>query len=822
MPHTVLNAQQKENVSEQLNFFPDNQFTGRLKELMQGSDIVFEDFLLLLKDCLMTAFALDTDASLTLSGTLDKNARDKVRQFGLVYDVGFSKIRLATKEFQEPLLDVYRLKERSKTSQRKIDPAFLNRLNDDRYQYYKNRTQQDAIRTVLTCEKDATVVINIPTGCGKTLVAHASVLYAQPDQVSVVIVPTTGLAIEQSQRLKDVLSNADNGQVMKHYAWHSGLDKQAKLDIRANINNGTQKALFVSPESVTSSLLPQLFDIAKQGKLANIIIDEAHLIDSWGSHFRSDFQRLAALVSSLRSVSPTPFKLLLMSATFTDRNLSTINSLFCEKGKKPVIVNGAFLRPEMTVYKTTVSKEVHLEKVLEKALLYPKPMIIYGTTKQECGEIHDALTDIGLTRHQIFTGDTREDDKEEIIALWKAEKLDIIVATSAFGVGMDKSDVRSVIHASVPENLDRYYQEIGRSGRDGRASICELIYYPEQINTAKTINNELIISIDNGSNRWLHMWDKKQSNDIASPYGDYCYVVDTTLYGTRLEKKTDANTDWNWLTLLLMQRAGLIRLFYPEPNKQELEQLEDRKEYWQKYFNFAVVDVLSDDHLHESTWYELVQKHREGEKKAQRRGLDDLLRWLRSEVALCDVLTEYYVLEKRAPVKACGGCPECREAGKTPKRVSLGELVDISHYRWGGPRADQELIMAYYNSGQTPTANDIQNIFYNLLVKKQVVAISAERTVIEQINKCMPVGFSGYWIALDSTEFDSPYPMLVVDMKKKGEAQVPFWSEETTYYLASDSLSDESHPYRKWCDTENTAMNFSNFKHYIETLNVNS
>ena len=102
-------------------------------------------------------------------------------------------------------------------------------------------------------------------------------------------------------------------------------------------------------------------------------------------------------------------------------------------------------------------------------------------------------------------------------------ELDIIIATSAFGVGMDKADVRSILHTSVPDNIDRYYQEIGRSGRDGKASTSTVIFHEQQFIVAESINQSKLINIDKGYKRWMKMWSGRCS---VSSFG----INDGTLY----------------------------------------------------------------------------------------------------------------------------------------------------------------------------------------------------------------------------------------------------------------------------------------------------
>jgi len=439
-----------------ITHYPDNHFAQRLNKVIHCDDSSLLDLLLSIKDYLYSS-QKDLDNkhnNFPMPRRLSSEEEKLCIKAMLNYQLGSNLLTLSNVETSKKLKEVYEQKQKRKVQKVEMDLALISRLSDDNYTHYSSAGQRMAVRVALTCPQDSTLFINLPTGCGKTLVAHAGMLFSRSKALTIVIVPTVGLAIEQSIRAKELLEKADDFSV-PNYAWHGQLSDGEKSEIRENISNGVQQVIFTSPESVTGSLLPLLFRLAKQNSIANIIIDEAHLIDTWGSNFRSEFQRFGALVASLRQVSNSPFKTILMSATFTQSNIDSLTTLYCEPNSDPIIVNGNFLRPEVSSSYENVDEVSHIQAVVNRVIALPKPLILYTTLVKDSVDLISKLKAIGLNRIALFNGKTDIHSRKKIIEKWKNDDLDIIIATSAFGVGMDKSNVKSVIHACIPDNIDR-------------------------------------------------------------------------------------------------------------------------------------------------------------------------------------------------------------------------------------------------------------------------------------------------------------------------------------------------------------------------------
>lgn len=373
---------------------------------------------------------------------------------------------------------------------------------------YVSPGQREAVRSAFLIPPGGTLIVALPTGSGKSLVAQAPVLVRGLEGgLTICVVPTTALVLDQARQMTKFLKSRRQIVTIPALAWHAGLSSEERSDIKQAIRQGRQGILYCSPEAVTGALLPALYDAARAGTLGYLVIDEAHLLSQWGDGFRPAFQMLAGVRRGLLDScsSERCLRTILMSATLTPETLGTLDALFGPAACVQMTAS-IHLRPEPQYWFHHEDDEsLKTAKVLEAIRYAPRPFILYVTKRDDARRWTKILRQDGYRRLDCFHGETGDADRQRIIDAWAANEIDGVVATSAFGVGIDKQDVRTVIHATVPETLDRFYQEVGRGGRDGCASGSLLVYSHVDREIAASLSAPALISGELGFERWLSL-----------------------------------------------------------------------------------------------------------------------------------------------------------------------------------------------------------------------------------------------------------------------------------------------------------------------------
>jgi ATP-dependent DNA helicase RecQ len=394
-------------------------------------------------------------------------------------------------------------------------------------------------------------------------------------------------------------------------AWHSGLSDDAKKTIRTSIFDGTQRIIIASPESIVTSLARPLFDTARDGRLAYFVVDEAHLVAQWGTEFRPEFQSMCGLRRELLRECPTEevrFKTLLLSATLSQESADILRELFAEQHFDAV--SAVTLRPEPEYWMCRTDFETtRTRRIIELIRVAPRPFLLYVTTREQATAWSDRMRELRIRRSGCVHGATNADIRADVIDNWRAGNLDAVVATSAFGLGMDKSDVRAVIHACVPESVDRYYQEVGRGGRDGKACVSLLIHTDRDREIARGLSSKKVITIEKGLQRW-----KSMVHHARRDGSDARYLLNLSQKPPGVSGDTEANNKWNLRTVVLLNRARVIRIeslrppdIEPLPGESD-EQVHIRRERaLTEYSLTCPVRLLEDLHLSEDLWKERVE-----------------------------------------------------------------------------------------------------------------------------------------------------------------------------------------------------------------------
>lgn len=425
------------------------------------------------------------------------------------------------------------------------------------YSEFKSIEQKIAVHGALRTPEGYTTLVSLPTGGGKSLITQT--ISYQDNGLTIVIVPTISLAIDQVRAAKKVICSE---QVEKEvFCYHSG---ENPTPILLAIQQKTARMLFISPEALLNNkiFVEGIRKANAERYLKNIVIDEAHIVVDWGSQFRVDYQCLESWRRLLLQSNPS-IRTFLLSATYEKRSIDILKNLFSQGGKWIEVRCDALCHEPHYILINAKSYTDKKKKMLELVRKLPHPMIIYVARPEDAEKTKDVLKNAGLNNVETFTGLTNGRKREELIQGWIDDKFEIMVATSAFGVGVDKSDVRTVLHLYIPPNPNAYYQELGRGGRDGLPCLSVMCVDPDDSNIAFQRINKKVLTSKKIVGRWNSMY-----NSATSPRkGNYAYI-DTSVkpeYNIQKDELEDtpaseADTNWNIYVLLLLRRNNLIRI----------------------------------------------------------------------------------------------------------------------------------------------------------------------------------------------------------------------------------------------------------------------
>ena len=315
---------------------------------------------------------------------------------------------------------------------------------------------QEAVIKNLLDGKDTFVLM--PTGGGKSLCYQLPSLIM--DGTAIVISPLIALMKNQV----DAIRNLNEVDGVAHFL-NSSLTKQAIEDVKADILSGQTKLIYVAPESLTKE---ENVEFLKSIKISFYAVDEAHCISEWGHDFRPEYRRIRPIINEIGSAP-----VIALTATATKKVRDDIKkSLGIQKAKD---FKSSFNRPNLYYEVRPKTKNVDKDVIKFIKMNQGKSGIIYCLSRKKVEELAEILqaNDIqAKAYHAGMDSAMRSQTQDDFIM----EKIDVIVATIAFGMGIDKPDVRYVIHYDIPKSLEGYYQETGRAGRDGGEGRCIAFY----------------------------------------------------------------------------------------------------------------------------------------------------------------------------------------------------------------------------------------------------------------------------------------------------------------------------------------------------------
>ena len=314
--------------------------------------------------------------------------------------------------------------------------------------------QRDVIDAVLRGEDCLCIM---PTGGGKSL------CYQLPsvarEGTTLVVSPLIALMKDQVDSLNRLGINAA--------FVNSALSSTEQEERLMRFIVGEYDMLYVAPERFRSQ---RFRDAIRKTKIQLLAIDEAHCISEWGHDFRHDYAR----IGEFREQIGNPQTIALTATATTDVRNDITKQLSLQD---PKITVSGFARDNLYYKVENVrGKQAKIQALLDFLKRTPGCGIIYASTRSACEEIRDTLLDEGDRKVVAYHGGLMADDRRNLQEVFMSGKAEIVVATNAFGMGIDKPDVRFVVHFNIPGSLEAYYQEAGRAGRDGLPSICYLLF----------------------------------------------------------------------------------------------------------------------------------------------------------------------------------------------------------------------------------------------------------------------------------------------------------------------------------------------------------
>ena len=391
------------------------------------------------------------------------------------------------------------------------------------------RPLQDEIIKSVADGKDTLGLM--PTGGGKSLTFQVPTMAMEG--ICLVVSPLVALMKDQVQNLRD--------KGIKAELLYSGLSRDEIENILDKCLFGNVKFLYISPERIGSNIFRKK---AEQMNVCLIAVDESHCISQWGYDFRSSYLKIISLRELLPEVP-----VLALTATAT---LNVVNDIQDKLGfPEKNVYRKSFERKNLIyLVRETEDKQKYLLKILNRQ---KGSSVVYVRSRKKCKELTEFLKNNGI-RAEFYHAGLKNEVKDFRQERWRKGIVKVMVATNAFGMGIDKSDVRTVVHMDLPDTLEAYFQEAGRAGRDGKKAYAVMLYSnPDKVQLLKRVSTtfpkkELIIRVYQALGNFLQVAEGAGKDAVFDfDLGQFC-------------QNFKFNVLQAFSALKILQRAGYIEL----------------------------------------------------------------------------------------------------------------------------------------------------------------------------------------------------------------------------------------------------------------------
>jgi ATP-dependent DNA helicase RecQ len=573
--------------------------------------------------------------------------------------------------------------------------------------------QEEVISTLM---EGRSALAIFPTGGGKSMCYQLPALML--DGTALIVSPLLAL-------MKDQV----DGLVARGVAaarLDSTLSADEYREVVARLLRGELKLLYVSPEKLGNAEFRKLL---KGVDLSMIAVDEAHCISEWGHNFRPDYLKLGKIRKQLGIA-----RLLALTATATPKVEADIRKQF--RIAKSDVVKLSFHRANLDLRVTPCKADGRKALLLERLAAHGSPAVVYVTRQETAEEVATFLAKNGLSARAYHAG-LRSELRREIQEEFMGGAIEIVVATIAFGMGVDKADIRTVIHYNLPKSLEGYTQEIGRAGRDGQSAVCEWLACGDD----RTVLENFIFS-DTPSDRAVRNLLERilkigrvfdvSLYDLATTCDIRQTVISTILTYLEMEGLIEAHGSFfDRYGIKLMQPKTRVLAGRPARERELLDKVFAKLDAEWKWLTVGIVETAKrldiepaalrvlisdleaagDVTLKKSNWRQAYRLKKEpanlqelaeamaGSFKAREASdlarLEQVLALSSTKLCLTKVLLKHFGEKMEEP---CGHCDRCRgiAPGKLkiakPRRVSAAELGEIrklldgDHAALGTPR----------------------------------------------------------------------------------------------------------------------------------------